>query len=116
MQQLNCRQDSGAGASVPCCMLRQWVSLYGELLFRQEQELQEHLHLDENSTVRGGVYSLHIHNSAAIPGAVCTVVTHGGERVIVRGETCHARNVHTMNKFTSDQPCHSLMEQRSWRR
>lgn len=53
MQQLDCRQDSGAGASVPCYTLRQWVSLYGELLFRQEQELQEHLHLAENTTARG---------------------------------------------------------------
>lgn len=53
MLQLNCRHDSGAGASVPCYTLRQWLSLYGELLFRQEQELQEHLHLDENSTARG---------------------------------------------------------------
>lgn len=53
MQQLDCRQDGGAGASVPCYTLRQWVSLYSEL-FRQEQELQEHLHLDENTTVRGG--------------------------------------------------------------
>lgn len=54
MQQLDCRQDSGAGAGVPCCTLRHWVSLYGQLLFRQEQELQEHLHLDENTTARGG--------------------------------------------------------------
>lgn len=54
MQQLNCRQDSRAGASVPCYTLRQWVSLYGELLFRQERELQEHLHLDENTTVGWG--------------------------------------------------------------
>lgn len=53
MRQLNCRQDSGAGASVPCYTLRHWVSLYSKLLFRQEQELQEHLHLDENITVRG---------------------------------------------------------------
>lgn len=108
MQQLNCRQDSGAGASVPCYTLRQWVSLYGELLFRQEQELQEHLHSDENTTVRG-VYSLLIHHSAAILGAGWW--SQGGEGVIVRGETCHARNFHAMNKFTSNQRCHSLTEQ-----
>lgn len=43
-----------AGASVPCFMLRQWVSLYAELLFRQEPKLQEHLHLNENPMVRWG--------------------------------------------------------------
>lgn len=107
MQQLNCRQDSGADACVPCYMLRQWVSLYGELLFRQEQELQEHLHLDENATVRG-VCSLHIHNSAANLEAGWW--SHGRGRVIVQGETCHARNLYTMNKFTSNQRCPSLME------
>lgn len=31
-------------------MLRHWVSLYDELLYRQQQELQEHLHLNENTT------------------------------------------------------------------
>lgn len=34
-----------------------------------------------------------------------------GKGVIVQGETCHARNVHAMNKFTSNQCCHSLIEQ-----
>lgn len=95
MQQLNCRQDSGAGASVPCYTLRQWVSLYGELLFRQERELQEHLHLDEKRHSEGGFYSLHGQNRATILG-----VGWRWERVIVQGETCHARNCHTMNKFT----------------
>lgn len=86
MKQLNGRHDSRPGASVPCYTPRQWVSLCSELLFRQEQELQEHLHLDENSTVGGG-YSLHIYNSAAILGVGWR--SHGRQRVIIRVETSH---------------------------
>lgn len=41
MQQLNCRQDGGAGASVPGYKLRQWVCWPGE-----------RLHFDENTTER----------------------------------------------------------------
>lgn len=102
MQQLNSRHDSGAGASVPCCTLRQWVSLCSERLFRQEQEQQEHLHLDENTTVRGG-------------GEGGMVVTRKGKGLSSKGKL-HARNFHTMNKFTSNQHCHSLIERISWRR
>lgn len=85
MQQLHCRQDSGAGASVPCYTLRHWVSLYGELLFRQEQELQEHLHLDENTTARGDS-QLACTQRRCHPGSGA-VVTWKGKGVIVQGET-----------------------------
>ena len=67
MQQLDCRQDSRDGASVPCYMLIQWASLYRELLFRQEQKLQERLHNDDGGG--GGVYSLHKPNRASILAA-----------------------------------------------
>lgn len=62
----------------------------------------------------GGVCSLHMHSSAAILST--RRWSHGREGVIVQGETCHGRNFHTMNKFTSNQCCHSLIEQISWRR
>lgn len=81
MQQLNCRQDSRVGASVPCCTLRQWLSLYGELLFRQEQELQEHLHSDENTTVEGGLQLAYTQTTV-----LGVVWSHGKEGLLSKGK------------------------------
>lgn len=49
---------------MPCSTLRHWVSLYGELLFRQELELQEHLYLNESTThIETGGFTAYIYTT-----------------------------------------------------
>lgn len=63
-----------------------------------------------------GRHSLHTYTQQSFHWGSRAVVTWKGKRVIIQGETCHARKFQTMNKFTWIQLRHSLMVQICCRR